>query len=729
MWFRRTFIASFVLLAVFAALAPVSSARADGPKDVLQLVPDDAWGFVVLKSLNDLDDKAAQVKEAIGAEFPTPITPMVLMMLNVGDKLDMAAPVGAVMMDARKYGPGNTGEALVLLVPAKDPKALLDALSVKETEENNGAADEGQSGKPKGKSKGKGAGKGDSNNVLNQPETKKPPKEGGKPEEEKETTEGLTKIQVMGQPHFAAVKGKYLIVGSNQECVTKVAKTKKTAAEGFAEARAKAVDKSDVYISIAMSSVTNAYKDMFMPLLQMMTAATDPEGKNVKQLVKVLTEISAVDLSLCFDKGGLTLLMLMSPVKDSDMEKVMADQKNSDKSLLTMLPAEKYLFTMGTTGGYSEANEKFSGQNMVSQLIKSSGTKGLNEEAVKALDAELLKLAKASGPTALCVSLLPDGAEGMFGVTMVAEPKDPKDYVSCLRNIYKTAWSVTESGGQEKAAEKNAEGDKGKDEQKAGGKRGGDDEKKGKEPKGGVKEELAKVKENVVHTPDAETIDGAKVDTLTVKLGGLADALDIGEDRIGLLERVLGKEIVVRFGAVDDKHFVLTVGGGKKRFETVCKHLKSPDESLDKEVSIKEASGQLPTPRVSEIYIAVDSVGQAAKKVLTALGEGEEFPVDVPTVNAPLAVSGAMMGSVQQINIVVPMKLIKAVKEVVAKMSASGGDFDEDEEAADNDDEDAGAKPAAKPGAKPEIKKDKGKEKGKEKGKDKDKEEEGEGDN
>ena len=109
MWFRRKFIASFVLLAVLATLAPVSSARAEGPKDVLQLIPDDAWGFVVLKSLNNLDDKAAQVKEAIGAEYPTPITPMVLMMLNVGDKLDMAMPVGAVMMDAKKYGPGNPG--------------------------------------------------------------------------------------------------------------------------------------------------------------------------------------------------------------------------------------------------------------------------------------------------------------------------------------------------------------------------------------------------------------------------------------------------------------------------------------------------------------------------------------------------------------------------------------------------------------------------------------------
>ena len=60
MWFRKTFIASSLLLTVLLTLAPVSGARAEGPKDVLQLVPDDAWGFVVLKSLNNLDEKAAQ---------------------------------------------------------------------------------------------------------------------------------------------------------------------------------------------------------------------------------------------------------------------------------------------------------------------------------------------------------------------------------------------------------------------------------------------------------------------------------------------------------------------------------------------------------------------------------------------------------------------------------------------------------------------------------------------
>jgi len=742
MWFRRTFIASSLLLTILATLAPVPAVRADGPKDVLQMVPDDVWGFVVLKSLSNFEDKAVQLKDALGLPYATPVLDMPLQMTNLAGKIDMSQPVCVMMMDAKKYGVANPGEAMVMLVPAKDPKVLLDSFALKAgTDDDKEAGDEQESDKPKDKPKDSGKGKGKSNESLNQPETKRPPKEGKTPGEgkksgeEKETAEGVTRIQIMGQPVYAAVKGKYLMVGPNQDCIAKAAKAEKSMAKGLAEARLAALEKSDLYVSIAMSSVVNAYKDMFVPLLTMVTAATDPEGKNVKQLVKVLGETSAVDLSVGFDKNGLTLLVLMSPVKDSDMEKVMGDAKNSDKSLLTYLPEEKYLVTMGTTGGYSQHSEKFGGENMFSQIIKSAGAKGLNEEALKTLDAELLKLAKAGGPTAMCLSFLPEGAEGMFGFTFVAEPKDAKEYVTCLRNIYKTAWSVAEGGDKEQAAEKKA-GDKEKDEEKGEAKKAGDDEeKKGKEPKGGVKEEVAKLKENILHAPDAETIEGNKVDTLTVKLEGLAEMFDVGEDTVGMVQKVLGKELVIRFGAVGEKNFVLTFGGGKKRFETVCKHLKSPGNSLEKDASIKEMSGRLSSPRVSEFYIAVDNIAQAVKSVFTALGEAEEFPFEVPTVNAPLAISGAMQGSVQQIDVVIPMKLIKAVKEVVDKMSASGGDFDEDEEAADNDEgEGAAAKPAAKPGAKTEVKKDKakekGKEKGKDKGKDKDKEEdEGEGDN
>lgn len=661
--FRRTFISCCLAIALFGTLLPAAPARGEGPKDALQLIPDDAWGFVVLKSLNNLDAKAIHLKELLGLQYPTPVTPMALGMLNLVDKVDSDQPVCIVLMDAKKYGGGmNPGAATILLMPAKDAKALVQSLTPKDVEP------EGEEEQQEGKEGG-------------QKEKEGKKKEGAAGEEGLE--EGISKIKVMGQTAYAAVKGKYVIVGQNQECVATAAKAKKSMADGFAEARLSALNGSDLYLSLSVKTVVGATKDMWMPLLQMLTAPTDPEGKNVKTFVKLLEEAAAFDLSLKLDKGGFTVLALALPEKDSDLEKLMKDGKNMDKSLLAMLPSEKYLVATASTGGYSEHSEKFGGQSWLADMVKQGGAKGLNEESIKTLDAELLKLARGSGPSAMCLSFQPEGADGMFGMTWVWQAKDPKETVESLRKIYKTAWTVAEGGGKAKKATEKKEADdeeekEGEDEQE------GEDEADAKPAE--WKDDLAKVKENIIHAAEAETIDGIKVDTITVKLEGLGELLDVEADEIGLLQKVVGKEIVVRFGVADGKHFMLTVGGGKKRFEAACKHLKSPGESLDKEASIKESLGVLPGSRGFELFIAVDNVLQAIKAVAKTLGEEEEFPVDMPTINAPLAISSAMIGSVAQINIVIPTKLITAVKEVIDKQMAAGSaDFDEDDEDEEGD--------------------------------------------
>lgn len=732
MLFRRTFIPCFLLASIIAALVPASTVLADGPKDVLQLIPDDAWGFLVLKSLGAVDDRAVLIKETLGLQFPTPVTPLALAPLNVADKIDMTRPLGVVLMDARKYGGGmNPGEAMVLLVPAKDAQALLDGFAAKEDQEAGGE-EAGAAGEKKGAGEGKAPGK-------KQPEQKKPPKAGKpgaglelhqpaekKPGKEKAgdegAIEGVSKIKIMGQPVYAAVKGKYLIVGPNQECIVNVLKTKKTLAEGMAEARLAALEKSDLYLSLSMSAVVSATKDMIKPLLLMATAASDPQGKNIEKLFKIFEELAAFDLGMRFDKSGLTLVALMTPQKDSDLEKLMGDSKNTDKPLLAMLPSEKYLFTMGTTGGYSEHSTKFSEEDWFSQMLKPANVKGLNEAALKTIDAELMKMAKAAGPMAMSVSFIPEGAEGMFGVTVIAQPKAPQEYVDGIRKIYKTLLTVADGETKEKAADK-TEGGKDKkaaDKKEAKGEEGDEDkDAEGKGGKNSAKELVDKLKQYIVHTADAETVEGAKVDTLAVKLQVLTELGQFQEDDVGLIEKVLGKEIAIRFAAVGDKHFVMTFGGGKKRFESVCKHLKSAGDSLDKDAGIKEAATQLPSPRISEFYFAADNIVQAIKAVAKALGEEEEFPFDVPAINAPVAMSGALIGTAQQINIVIPMKLIKATKDAIDKQAGAGaGDFDEDEG-------EQGQKPAAGKAKDAAAAKDKGKaktEKKKEKDEDDDEE-------
>jgi len=718
---RRISIPLCLAMATFLSLWPAAPVRAEGPKDALELIPDDAWGFVVVKSLSNLDAKAAQFKELLGLQFATPITPGVLAMLNLADKVEMDQPICIVLMDANKYGGMmNASQAAVLFVPAKDAKALVDGLAAKDAEEEGDAKDED---KPEAESKD--AKKPADDQMKPKGRMKK---EGGKDEGGAELEEGVTKINLMGQTAFAAVKGKYAVVGQNQECVAKAAKAKKTLAEGFAEARTAALEQSDFYLSLSIKTIVGQTKAMWEPFLQMAMAPTDPEGKNFKNFMKMLEEMAAADIVLKLDKNAFNLLFLVTPQKDSDFEKMMKDGKNADKSLLAMLPLEKYLVAAAAVGGYSENAEKFGSQNWLADMLKQKGAEGLNEEAVKTLDAEFLKLAKSSGPSAMCLSFQPEGADGLFGLTWVWQSKDPKETVESFRKIYKTAWTVTEGESKPKAAEK---------------KEAADEEEEGKKEDKGKpdadlakwKDNLAKVKENIVHAADAETLEGNKVDTITIKLAGLGELLDVEADEVGLLQKIVGKEVVLRFGAVGDKHFLLTVGGGKKRFEDAGKHLKSPGDGLDKEASIKELSAALPGARGFEMFIAADNILQAVKAVAKALGEEEEFPIDMPTINAPLAMSWAMVGSVGQVNIVAPTKLIKAAKEAIEKQVAAGSkDFDEDEEDEEEgkdagmDDEDEGGA-AGKHNDEDKAKaKDNDKDKAKDKAKDKDKAEDEEED-
>ena len=603
MTLRRKIISHSLLAAFTMSLLAGSSVRAEGPKDVLKLVPEDAWGFVVLRSLETLDQKAAQLKELLDLPIPPAVTPMLLSQLPVGDTLDLKRPVCVVTLDANKFG-GDFESATAVLVPATDPKALIEKL-------------------------------------------------GGE-----EPKDGVSKCIVQQEELYAAVKGKTVILGKSQECVSRIAKSTQNLGEGFDDARMSVLEQSDVYLSVSVRAVFGAYKNMVMPTLQMLMAATDPEGKTVKTLEKTFMEWAAMDIAVSIDKEGFALRFLIVPKDGSDLELLLKDTTNASKSLLSILPQEKYLLAFGGTGGYSEHAEKFSGPSMLSTLLQGAQMEGVNEKAVKTLDDEVLKLTKGVGPFAVCMSALPSGADGMFGLTLAMEPKDPKAFLESIRTVFKTVWTLSDD------------------------------------------EEVDVIKESVVHAEDAKSIAGNKVDTITIKTNALADMFEIEEGDLETFQTVMGKDFVVRFGRVGDKHVVCTFGGGDKRYEAVCKAVTSSGGApLSDDKGIEKISARLPSPRATEAYFAVDNILAVVKSVAKAVGEEDEAKFDVPVINAPLAFGGAQIGSVFRADMYVPMKLVTAMKKLIEDMTkAEMEDFDEDEDdeleedepsVADTEDDDA----------------------------------------
>jgi hypothetical protein len=574
--------------------------RADGPAELLSLVPSDAWGFVMARSLDGVDEKAKQLKEALDLPFETPVTPMALGMLELGDTIDPTRPICAILLDFQKFGQN----AAVLLVPAREPEALLKQLSAEEA------------------------------------------------------VEGVSKCTVMGEPGFAAVKGKVVIFGASEDCVTKVAKTKKTASKGISRVRSEAIAGSDLYLSLSAGAVVGAYKEQFLPMIQMMAGPSGAGASDIEKFVKILEEIAALDFSFTFDAKGFRLAMLMTPRGETDLAKMLAEEKNTSDALLGLLPQEKYLFAMGGVDSQGEEKRKLGGDKPASGVLKMLQLGELDEESLKGVDTAIVKLQRSVRRYATSLSALGGGSEGLFGAAMVVETNDAPEFLEGARKLFKAVWEISED------------------------------------------EDFQSARKSIVHAPDAETLAGHKVDTITVDLEGLARLAEADTEESKRMETIFGKECVVRFSAVDDTHFVLSWGGGKKRFETICGSLKSGGEKLSADEGIREVSGGLPSPRGGEAFFAVDHILQTVKSMVKAFGEEEEFPFDIPTVNAPVAFSSAVQDKVARVDIMIPMKLIKAGKAAYDQYAEKAGeeDFDDEEESP------AEKKQTGKAPAKPEEK-------------------------
>lgn len=593
MMLRKRIVSLSVLAALCTTCLVTPGALAAGPKDVLSAVPADAWGFVVLRSLETVDQKVALLNKMLGLELP-PVTPMALTMTNLGTTLDVKSPVCIVLMDVQKYGTMDPGDAALAIVSANDPKAMMKQLGADEP------------------------------------------------------TEGLYKITVMAQEAFATIKDKFVIVGKNKECVTRASKATASLDKDFAEARSTLLNKSDLYLSLSVRAALSAYKETIMPFLQMAMAAQDPDGAGTQKLLKLFMEMEALDVSIALSEEGIALSAMTVAVKDSDLAKLTADTQNTSTSLLSVLPKEKYLLAIGATGGYSEYAEKFSNPNMLSTVLKQARVDGIDLKAAEKLDKEVAKLLKAIGPWALSVSSLPAGDGGMIGLTLAVESKEPKVFVDGLRNIYKTIWGLSDD------------------------------------------EDFETVKDMFAHKADAETIDGNKVDTISLKMDELAEMADMDEDDVKQLHTLIGKELVFRFGAVGPKHFVFSFGGGKDRFGSICATVRSKGgESLTADQGIAALAAKMPSPRSSEGFIAVDNILAMVKSVAKLMDEADEVPFEVPVLDAPVAICGVAIDNISQANIVIPAPLIKAVKKMIDDAtSAAMNDFDEDDDE-DKDDDDA----------------------------------------
>jgi hypothetical protein len=118
---------------------------------------------------------------------------------------------------------------------------------------------------------------------------------------------------------------------------------------------------------------------------------------------------------------------------------------------------------------------------------------------------------------------------------------------------------------------------------------------------------------------------------------------------------------------VSPRTVVVGFGGGKTRMAKLIEQAKKDEPALANDEGIKKVVKSLPKERASVTYLAVDRILASVNRVMEALEE-ERLPVQMPTINAPLAMVGSGGDGWMQLDLFLPTELVIASKNAAMVM-------------------------------------------------------------
>ncbi|MCK6455468.1 MAG: hypothetical protein L6Q92_02900 [Phycisphaerae bacterium] len=610
---RNSFRVCLFALAAAALTGRVAHAQANAA--LLDSIPADAWGYLVIPSLEKLDAKASMLSAKVGMPIPPPVTSAAAS-FGLTEGLDVKSGLAVVVLDFKKYGQ----EGVAMLIPSSDARKMVAGLPSAEADDKAAGDDEGEEDE--------------------EDEGEKSAGDEPKPAKEKASIGDLKRCRLVGMPVFAGTKGSFVVIGRSAEACHAVIKNKKSLASIISKERKAAIDRSDLILSLGIGTITKAYADQIAALVEMFSAMSGPESAQVKSgiddLIKMAREMDALDIGLAIQDYGVSISAIAVPQSGSELAETLKSPAPKSGSYLRLLPKEKFLFAMGAGGNENVKEEDW--LKAAKGIASMPGAKeSVDEKKLNELAKDLAAWQKSVSSAAIAICVLPEGPDGILGAAIVMESSD-------AAGMLKTIGKLVEKG---KALS--------------------------------TDEEFKKAAAIVEHKSGAESIGDVSVDHLTFNLKKLGD--DIDEEDLESVDKVLGKEgLTVRIGAADKSHVVMSLGGGKGRFEKLLNAAQKGQDGLDEDGGIVRVSKRLPAQKTGEFYVAVDSILGAVGRVMTALGEEEEMPFKLADVNAPIAASTTVEGDAGRFDLFVPMELINAVKDAYMASMAGDEEMEEDEE-------------------------------------------------
>ncbi len=432
---------------------------------------------------------------------------------------------------------------------------------------------------------------------------------------------GLSRVMLAGQDSYIVQYGEYAAISNFPSALQALLNAKENSGMGKVwtnhQVKRFAEDDLTLWVNVKAIVASPTFQGM-IPMLAMMSGGSF----NVEEI----KDYNSITVSLSLNNGGLRIGFYTGMSEGSNSAKLLASGPSTSETLLKGLPADDYLVSVGSLISKEQADK----------AAKSLGTMLANPMLAMQLQLDPMKVSEISAKVAealsdargvaFSISGLSPGPDGLIGmtkvVTVAGSAKDKCAKIAEIIEIMTSGLVNSEEG----------------------------------------KQAMEEVMSIVKYTPEAESIGGVSVDHLAVKIDQVDD---VSPEDYQKLQKVVGSEgVLVRLAAVDDKHLVVTFGGGKQRMARSLELIKAGQAPLADDASIKNAAKSLPTSRSIEGYVSVDNVVETIAAIQKAVDEGGMPPFG--KVNAAAAfVAGTVGGTGYQVDVAIPMELIVAIKDMI----------------------------------------------------------------
>ncbi len=446
---------------------------------------------------------------------------------------------------------------------------------------------------------------------------------------------GLWTINMMGQPAHAAIWKKQLVIAQMPDVTKAIKESTEGIGDKLASSDKKALDGLDLFVWVDGDRLLKLVKPMldgFMaPALAMQQSTGGFQAKsaemNKKNIDMMVEGLKSLTIGVSLDDGGLGLRFAMTTKPGTDLAKQWR-MKNTSGSLLQGLPASRYVMAFGQT--VDPAQTKASLEGLDDMFAMGEDVEEVDPEKMKKLQGLIEEAAPMLTGLRGMIEPLPPGPEGLVGIGLVIDTTDSKKLLDLKAKFVDLGLEMLAD-----AAAKTED------------------------------EELGQFRDAIAYNKEAEEIAGVQVQHFSIDLAKFDDIDE--EDREDIF-KVIGKDGVLFRGApVNSKRIVLSFGGGKDRMAYLMKQALDSGAPLDADAGIKKVSARLPKERAQVGYIAADRMLALVNKVMVTLEE-EPLPVQMPPINAPLAMVGSGGDGWIRGDLIVPTELLIALKNAAMTM-------------------------------------------------------------